>query len=76
MTIVKTSIAALAAVGFVAGATSAATACEWAKTANSSPAPAQEEMAAPATQIDPVVLAEVGKIAIVPRPPEEEIVAE
>ena len=74
MKIVSTSVTALAAIGIVAGAGLAASACEWHEshvTAAVTPAPAEEEVAAPATAIDPVLLAELGDEALVPRKPEE-----
>lgn len=74
MKIVSTSVTALAAIGILAGASVGASACEWQKSqvnAAATSAPVEEEMAAPATQIDPVLLADLGTAAIVPRPPEE-----
>ncbi len=74
MKIVSASVTAFAAIGFVAGASVAASACEWHKndvTAAVTPAPVEQEVAAPATAIDPVLLAELGDEAIVPRKPEE-----
>jgi hypothetical protein len=44
------------------------------KSAAATPVP--EELAAPATSVDPVQIAELGSVAIVPRPPEEVIDAE
>jgi hypothetical protein len=74
MKIVSTSVTALAAIGILAGASVAASACEWHKshvTTAATPAPVEQEIAAPATQIDPVLLADLRTVAIVPRPPEE-----
>ncbi|WP_421724874.1 hypothetical protein [Bauldia sp.] len=71
MRIVTTSVVALAAAGVFA--VGSASACEWQKnvTASVVPETAQEEMATPATEIDPVRLAELQDAAIVPRKPEE-----
>lgn len=68
MKIVTTSATALMAIGMVAGASVGASACEWMKSAAATPVP--QEIAAPATDVDPVRLAELGS-AIVPRAPEE-----
>lgn len=69
MRMLSTSVTALAAIGIVASVGATASACEWMKTATATPVP--EEVAAPATNVDPVQLAELGSEAIVPRPPEE-----
>ena len=74
MKIVSTSVSVLAAIGFVVSASAAASACEWMKSAAATPVPG--ELAAPATSVDPVQIAELGSVAIVPRPPEEVIDAE
>ncbi len=74
MRIVSTSVTALAAIGFIAGAPIAASACEWHAmnvTAAATPAPTKEDVAAPATNVDRVKLAELGKAAIVPQKPEQ-----
>ena len=76
MKVMTTSIALLTAVGFMAGVSTVASACEWAKTAKSTPVPAQEELAAPASKVDPTMLAQVSDGAIVPRSPEEELTVE
>jgi len=75
MKVVSTSVTALAAISFVAGASIAASACEWHAThvtAAATPPPVEEQTAAPATKVDPVVVAELGKAAILPQPPKEE----
>lgn len=71
MRVIATSVAVLAAAGVFA--VGSASACEWNKQVNASAAPMQteEEVAAPATEIDPVRLAELNDAAIVPRKPEE-----
>lgn len=61
MSISKTSIAVLAAIGLAAAATSAS-ACEWHNTqvhANASTPAAEEQAQTSATPIDPVVLARI-----------------
>lgn len=75
MKIISTSVTALAAISFVAGTTFAASACEWhmQNTAAAKPAPTEEQATAPATKLDPVVVAELGKAAIVPQPPKEDV---
>ncbi|SDB05169.1 hypothetical protein [Bauldia litoralis] len=75
MKIVSTSVTALTAFGIIAGASVAASACEWHKshvTAAARPAPVKEEVAAPATTIDPMQIADMGGEALVPRKPEVE----
>ena len=70
MKILTTATIAIAAFGFVASVGTAASACEWMKTAKATPVPS-EELAAPATEIDPLALA-TNDVAVVPRAPEEE----
>ncbi len=74
MKLMTTSVTALATVGILAGASLSAAACDFHKghvTAAVSPPATQEEVAVPATIIDPVLLAEA-KVAIVPVAPKEE----
>ncbi|MCB1495605.1 MAG: hypothetical protein KDJ86_07465 [Bauldia sp.] len=72
MKLVSTSVTALAAIGIVAGASVAASACEWHKShVTASAAPVEQEATLPASTVDPVVMAELGDEAIVPRKPEE-----
>jgi hypothetical protein len=75
MKVLSTSVTVLAAISFVVGASFAASACEWhmQATAAVTPAPTKEQTAAPATKVDPVVVAELGKAAIVPQPPKEDV---
>jgi len=75
MKVLSTSVTVLAAISFVAGASIAASACEWhvQATAAATPAPAKEQTATTATKVDPVVVAELGKAAIVPQPPKEDV---
>lgn len=69
---VATASVAVLAVVFSVGAASA---CEWMKsnvTASVATPPASAETAAPATAIDPVLLAQLEKAAILPVAPKEE----
>lgn len=75
MKLMTTSVTALAAFGILAGASLSAGACEFHKnhvTAAATPPAAQEEVAAPATAVDPVLLADAANAAIVPVAPKEE----
>ncbi|MCP4384079.1 MAG: hypothetical protein GY798_22165 [Hyphomicrobiales bacterium] len=73
MRFVSISMTVLTAAGIIVGAGAAASACEWHKQVNASAAPVTVEEVAtvPATEIDPVHLAELSDGAIVPRKPEE-----
>jgi hypothetical protein len=74
MKLMTTSVTALAAFGMLAGAGASATACEFHKshvTAAVAPPVTQEDVAAPATTVDPVLLAEA-RAAMVPVAPKEE----
>lgn len=74
MKLMTTSVTALAAFGILAGASLSAVACPAHKnhvTAAVTPPAAQEDVAVPATTVDPVMLAEAG-VAIVPAAPKEE----
>ncbi|MCB1487092.1 MAG: hypothetical protein KDJ88_06500 [Bauldia sp.] len=72
MRLVSASITLAAAVGILAGAGVAASACEWHKThVTASATPVEQEATLPASSVDPVVIAELGDEAIVPRKPEE-----
>ena len=73
MKIMTTSLTTLAAFGIIAGASVAASACDFHKnhvTAAASPA-TQEDVAAPASAIDPVRLADAQAV-LVPVAPREE----
>jgi hypothetical protein len=73
MNLMTTSMTALAAFGILAGASLAASACPAHKnhvTAAVTP-PVTEDVAAPASAVDPVLIAEA-KAAIVPVAPKEE----
>lgn len=75
MKLMTTSMTALAAFDIVAGASLSASACEFHKshvTAAVTPPAAQEEAVVPATTVDPVLLADAAKAAIVPVAPKEE----
>ena len=68
-----TSVTALAAAAFIASI-GTASACEWMKnqvTASAAP-PAPVETTAPATAVDPLLLAQLEKTAILPAVPTEE----
>ena len=74
MKLMTTSVTALAALGILAGASLSAAACEFHKnhvTAAVTPPATQEEVAVPATAIDPVLLADA-EVALVPVAPKEE----
>jgi hypothetical protein len=74
MKLMTTSVTALAAFGILAGASLSAAACPAHKnhvTAAVTPPATQEDVAAPATTVDPVLLAEA-RAAIVPVAPKEE----
>lgn len=78
MKLTTTSVTALAAFGILAVASLSATACPAHKnhvTAAVTPPPTQEDVAVPATTVDPVMLAEAG-VAIVPVAPKEEPIEE
>jgi hypothetical protein len=79
MKLVSTSVAAFAALGVVLGSSAGALACDWHKqqvTAQATPVPDAEELAAPATALDPVLLAEFDKVALLPILPKEEAAEE
>ena len=75
MKLMTTSVTALAACGILAGASLSAAACDFHKNhvtaAATSPA-SQEDVAAPASTVDPMLLADATKAAIVPVAPKEE----
>ena len=74
MKLMTTSVTALAALGILTGASLSAAACEFHKnrvTAAVTPQATQEEVAVPATAIDPVLLADA-EVALVPVAPKEE----
>jgi hypothetical protein len=75
MKIKTTSAFVLAACGLVAAASLPAGACEFHKnhvTAAVNPPPVEETVAAPATTVDPMVLADAAKAVLVPVAPREE----
>jgi hypothetical protein len=75
MKLMTTSVTALAAFGILAGASLSAAACDFHKnhvTAAVTPPATQEEVMVPATAVDPVLLADAAKAAIVPVAPKEE----
>ncbi len=75
MKIATTSVTVLAAFGFVAGASLAASACDFhanVTAAATPPAATVDQAAVPATAVDPFVLAKFEKAAIVPVAPKEE----
>jgi hypothetical protein len=79
MKLVSTSFAALAALGVVLGSSAGALACEWHAqhvTAQATPVPDAEQLATPATALDPILLAELDKAAIPPVLPKEEEIGE
>jgi hypothetical protein len=74
MKLMTTSVTALAAFGILAAASLSAAACPAHKnhvTAAATPPVTQEDVAVPATTVDPFVLAEA-KAAIIPAAPKEE----
>ena len=74
MKLMTTSVTVLAAFGMLAGAGLSAAACEFHKnhvTAAVAPPAVEEDVAASATTVDPVLLAEA-RAAIVPVAPKEE----
>ena len=74
MKMMSTSLTMLAAFGVLAGASVAASACEFKKsnvTAVATPPATQEDVAAPASSIDPVLLADA-RAVLVPVAPREE----
>jgi len=78
MKLMTTSVTALAAFGILAGASLSAAACPAHKnhvTAAVTPPATQEDVAVPATTVDPFMLAEAG-VAIVPVAPKEEALEE
>ena len=78
MKLMTTSVTALATFGILAGASLSAAACEFHKshvTAAVTPPATQEEVAVPATTIDPVLLADA-EVALVPVAPKEESLEE
>jgi hypothetical protein len=75
MKLMTTSVTALAAFGMIAGASLSAAACEFHKshvTAAVTPPAAPDDVAVPATTVDPMLLADAAKSAIVPVAPKEE----
>lgn len=75
MKLMTTSVTALAAFGMLAGASLSAAACPAHKnhvTAAASPPVTQEEVAVPATAVDPLMLADAAGVAIVPVAPRED----
>jgi len=78
MKLMSTSLTTLAAFGIVAGASVAASACDFHKShvsAAVTPPATQEDVAAPASTLDPVRLADAQAV-LVPVAPREEPVAE
>jgi hypothetical protein len=78
MKFMTTSLTTLAAVGILAAASTVASACPFQKnnvTAAAPPPATQEDVAAPATIVDPVLLADA-RAALVPVAPREQPVAE
>ncbi len=78
MKLMSTSLTTLAAFGIVAGAGVAASACDFHKShvsAAVTPPATQEDVAAPASTLDPVRLADAQAV-LVPVAPREEAVAE
>lgn len=78
MKLVSTSAAALAALGVVLGGSAGALACDWHMqqvTAQATPVPDTEEVATPVTAVDPVLLADLDKVAILPSEEEAEAAA-
>jgi hypothetical protein len=79
MKLVSTSTAALAALGVVVGGSAGALACDWHMqqvTAQATPVPDAEEVAeTPVIALDPVLLAELDKKAILPKEEEAETAA-
>ena len=74
MKFMTTSLTTFAAFGILAGASFAASACPFQKnsvTAAAPPPATQEEVVAPATTVDPVLLADA-RAALVPVAPREE----
>jgi hypothetical protein len=74
MKLMTTSVTAFAALGVLAGASLSASACEFGKknvTAAVTPPAIQDEVAAPASTISPVLLADA-QAALVPTAPREE----
>jgi hypothetical protein len=75
MKLMTTSVTALAAFGILAAASLSATACDFHKshvTAAVTPPATQEDVAVPASTVDPTLLADAAKAMIVPVPPKEE----
>jgi hypothetical protein len=78
MKLMTTSVTAFAALGILAGASLSASACEYGKknvTAAVTPPATQENVAAPATTVSPMLLADA-QAALVPVAPREEPLAE
>ena len=74
MKLMTTSVTTLAAFGILAAASMTASACPFQKnnvTAAATPPATQEDIAAPATSVDPVLLADA-RAALVPVAPREE----
>jgi hypothetical protein len=75
MKLMTTSVTALDAFGILAGASLSATACDFHKshvTAAVTPPATQEDVAVPASTVDPTLLADAAKAMIVPVAPKEE----
>ncbi|HET7715956.1 MAG TPA: hypothetical protein VFK86_10045 [Bauldia sp.] len=74
MKLMTTSVTAFAAFGILAGASLSALACDFHKshvTAAATPPATQDQVAVPATAVDPVVLADA-KAKLLPAPPKED----